>query len=47
MNRICTVVDPDRDAKAHAAGAGAVVDLIRQGSNRKFKGGGAVTDSDL
>jgi hypothetical protein len=46
LNRVCAVVDPDREAKAIGA-AGGVLEVIRQSSNRKFKGGGATTaDSD-
>jgi hypothetical protein len=40
LDLVCSTVDADRSAKTMGA-AVAVSDLLKQGSNRRFKGGGA------
>jgi hypothetical protein len=45
LDRVCSVVDLDRDTKLYES-KGAVVALIRSSSSRRFKGGGGVVEEE-
>ena len=44
LSVVCSTVDPDRNAKGLGVAGAAMGELIKQGSNRKFKGGGAAQE---